>query len=169
MSASYRLERAGKQDRSTFDCGDATMNRYLAAQLSQDIRRNACKAFFIIDAVTDRLAGFYTLSAGAITRVLLPADLERGQARYVATPAALLGRLAIDLAYQGQGLGPVLLQDAASRSLIGDLGASVMLVDAKSPAARRFYLRLGFAPVIGQDDQLVISLVALQKSRNSMP
>ena len=61
-------------------------------------------------------------------------------------PVMVLGRLAVDRAYQGRGLGEGLLRDALLRTLqaaqIG--GIRAILVHAISEEAKRFYERHGF-------------------------
>ncbi len=60
----------------------------------------------------------------------------------------VLGRLAIDKAYKGAGLGTGLLRDAVLRTLqAADIASiRVLLVHAISDAAKRFYERHGFVP-----------------------
>jgi GNAT superfamily N-acetyltransferase len=59
----------------------------------------------------------------------------------------VLGRLAVDRAYQGRGIGRGLLRDAVVRILqaaeIG--GIRAILVHAISESAKRFYESCGFA------------------------
>ena len=61
-------------------------------------------------------------------------------------PAIILGRLAVDTEYQGQGVGAGLLQDATYRALnaANDIGARILLCHAIDGAARKFYLKYGF-------------------------
>ena len=63
-------------------------------------------------------------------------------------PVMVIGRLAIDSAYQGQGLGRALLRDAVLRALrAADIvGVRALLVHAISEEARGFYERWGFRP-----------------------
>ncbi len=74
------------------------------------------------DADPQRLAGFFALSAGSVNCADLPPDLAR-RLPYYPVPVALLGRLAIDTAFQGQGLGSILLADACRKVA----GASAVL------------------------------------------
>jgi GNAT superfamily N-acetyltransferase len=78
------------------------------------------------------------------------------------TPVSVmvLGRLAIDAAYQGHGLGRALLCDAILRTLqAADIaGIRAMLVHAISEAARRFYERCGFQPSPVDPMTLMITL-----------
>jgi GNAT superfamily N-acetyltransferase len=61
-------------------------------------------------------------------------------------PVMVLGRLAVDRAYQARGLGAGLLRDGILRTLqAAELGGiRAMLVHAISEEARRFYERHGF-------------------------
>ena len=58
----------------------------------------------------------------------------------------LLARLAVDLSWQGKGVGRALVRDAALRVLNAaeTIGIRGLLVHAISDEARAFYLALGF-------------------------
>jgi predicted GNAT family N-acyltransferase len=60
--------------------------------------------------------------------------------------ATLVGRLARDLSFRGQGIGELLLIDALKVSLIMSrkIGSVAVLVDAKDENAHRFYTGFGF-------------------------
>ncbi len=57
-----------------------------------------------------------------------------------------MGRLAVDLSMQGQGLGRYLLVDAMKRvqAAAASVGVYALLVDAKDDAAKNFYKKYGF-------------------------
>ena len=61
-------------------------------------------------------------------------------------PVIVLGRLAVHLDYERQGIGAGLLKDAVLRSLNAaeHIGVRAMLCHALSASAKRFYLRHGF-------------------------
>ncbi len=63
-------------------------------------------------------------------------------------PVILLGQLAVDLDYQGRGLGSDLLVDAARRALAAAdlIGARAIIVQAYDEQAKSFYERFGFRP-----------------------
>ena len=67
-------------------------------------------------------------------------------------PVALLGRLAVDRTFQGQGLGSILLVDACKRVAAASetLAVAALVVDAKSPTAAAFYRHFGFIELPGQ-------------------
>jgi ribosomal protein S18 acetylase RimI-like enzyme len=57
-------------------------------------------------------------------------------------PAALVGRLAVDLQHRNKRLGEMLLLDAMRRTLQSGLAAGVLVVDPKDEQAARFHYRL---------------------------
>ena len=80
-------------------------------------------------------------------------------------PAALLGRLAIDQAWQGRGLGSALLRDAILR-VVGaaeTIGVRALLVHAISEEAKAFYERWGFRPSAIEPMTLMITVEEAQK------
>lgn len=65
---------------------------------------------------------------------------------YLSLPTILLGRLAIDKSFQGQGLGKILLIDSLKRCLdtSDSIGAFAVIVDPLDQEAESFYEKYGF-------------------------
>ena len=65
-------------------------------------------------------------------------------------PVILLARLAVDQRAQGKGLGGHLLRDGITRSLdlSEKLGIHAIVVDAIDDAAKSFYVKYGFIPLL---------------------
>ncbi len=63
-------------------------------------------------------------------------------------PVAILARLAVDRAYQGQGIGRALFRDGARRVMqaADTIGIRGIVVHAISEEAQVFYQALGFDP-----------------------
>lgn len=106
----------------------------------------------------NQVVGYYAISAAAAHRVTVPsAKLRKGMPQEV--PLLLLGRLAVDAAFQGQGLGAALLADALRRCVMVSAIAGVrgLLAHAIDDEAVRFYLRHGFtaAPPLGERTMLM--------------
>lgn len=106
---------------------------------------------FVLVSQDNRLAGYYTLAAYGMRLDDIPPDMVKQLRlpRYDVIGATLLGRLARDLAFKGQGVGELLLIDALKRALYGSrvVAASVgVIVDAKNERAQRFYSEFGFMP-----------------------
>jgi predicted N-acetyltransferase YhbS len=80
-------------------------------------------------------------------------------------PVVLLGRLAIDRAWQGKGLGADLLRDAALRTVAAadSIGVRAMLVHAISQGAKTFYEKHGFRPSPVEPVTLMITIDEAQR------
>lgn len=100
------------------------------------------------------IAGYYTLSATALRLGDLPTETSRRLPRYPLVPATLLGRLAVDRRFRGQGRGRFLLADALFRAVRSEVASFAVVVDAKDEAARRFYERESFLPLPEQPIKL---------------
>ena len=152
------IEPLGKRhDRAAFSCGLPELDRYLARQAGQDVRRRIARVFVCTVEGTDTVLGFYTLSALAVDLSSLPEELSRKLPRHP-VPCALIGRLAVDQSVRGHGLGRMLLVDAIKRTMgVSDiLAIHAVIVDAKNNVAKRFYEAFGFTPM--QDDPMRLFL-----------
>ena len=154
----FRIERLRKQPRKDFDCGVEALNGYLVAQANQEMRRCYSTCFVLVEVATGKVAGYYTLSASSIPLTGLSQELVKRLPRYPAVPVARVGRLAIDRAFHGRGLGSALIHDALLRASFSEVAAYAMVVDAKDEAAARFYERLGFIRLVSQPLHLFLPI-----------
>ena len=160
----YGIVPLDKQPRDGFECGSEALNRYLARQAGQDVRKRVAACYIAMAVETDEIAGFYTLSAAQIDFSALGDDWTKRMPRYPDVPAVRLGRLAIDLRHQGKGLGSTMLVDAVRRILDADIAAAMVVVDAKDENAARFYLHHGFRRDIDDDRRLMAPVLQLAKA-----
>ena len=130
-------------DRAAFHSDSTPLNRYLREQAGQDMRRRVA-ACFVALADYQRIAGYYTLASASVLLADLPADVGRKLPRYPTVPAVRMGRLAVDQAFKGQGLGGALLADALTRAARAEIAAYALVVDAKNETAAAFYRHHGF-------------------------
>ena len=130
-------------DRSAFDSGSGPLDRYLREHATQDVRRRVA-ACFVALADGQRIAGYYTLASASLLLADLPPSIGKKLPRYPSVPAVRMGRLAVDLAFKGRGLGGALLADALDRAVRSEIAAYAMMVDAKDDAAAAFYRHHGF-------------------------
>ena len=142
--APFRIELLDQHDRTEFDCGMPPLNDYLQSRASQDLRRRISMCYVAIENDTDMLAGYYTLSATGIAMTDLPDKTTKRLPRYPTVPAVLVGRLAVDVDFQGRRLGGALLIDALKRTDDAGIAAFAMIVDAKDDDAVAFYEHFGF-------------------------
>jgi len=154
----------GTHDRATFNSDSEPLNRYLQHQVTQDIRRRAA-ACFVALADPTRIAGYYTLASASLLLADLPASTRKKLPRYPTVPAVRMGRLAVDQAYQGQGLGGALLADALDRAARAEIAAYALLVNAKDDAAAAFYRHHGFIALPNSPLALFLPLATIQLTR----
>lgn len=142
------VEPIGKHhDRGDFSCGYEALDQYLQKQATQDARRMVA-APFILTRESDRktVIGYYTLSAFGVALQDLPNEVVKKLPAYPIVPVTLLGRLALDHRYRGQGLGEFLLVDALKRALkqSSQIAAAAVVVDAIDDKSAGFYRHFEF-------------------------
>ena len=137
-----------KRQRRQFDCGEPSLNEWLATRARQSLASRDAVTYLLIDSSTDApcIAGYYAMSSGSIARKDVPATVARRAPERI--PAVLLGRFAIDVAYQGQGLGADLFAMALRQAVEAGalIGARVLFLYAVSEQAREFSLHHDFDP-----------------------
>jgi GNAT superfamily N-acetyltransferase len=152
-----------EHDRTDFCSGSEPLDRYLRERANQDFKRYVATPFVLYDLELKRIAGYYTLAATGIQFEDLPEVMRKKLPRYPMVPAILLGKLAVDERYQGQGLGAFLLVDALLRSLMNEIVAAAVVVDAKDDAARAFYEYHNFVSFAGQPLRLFLPMTLIAK------
>lgn len=133
--------------KSDFSCGKEMLDRYLHKQANQDVKRKLSVCFVINDESTNLIKGYYTLSNNSIPLELVPIQIQKKLPKsYESIPTTLLGRLAIDNRFQGQGVGKLMLIDALKRSyeLSKTVGSFAVVVDPIDQDAENFYDKYGF-------------------------
>jgi GNAT superfamily N-acetyltransferase len=123
-------------DVGAFDCGNDLLNDWLRDQALRSEGRSA-RAYVVKDGA--RVAGYYSLATGGVARESVARKIRQGLPRLV--PVMVLGRLAVDLMYQGRGIGRGLLKDALLRTLqvSREVGVRALLVHAIGGEAKKFY------------------------------
>jgi len=135
-----------KHSKENFTCGKEMLDNYLHVQAKQDVKRKLTACFILSDNEVT-VKGFYTLSNTSVNRDFLPESIiKKLPPSYKHLPATLLGRLAIDINYKGQGIGSNLLMDALKRSYHNSLQIPSMavIVDPLDEEAITFYNHFGF-------------------------
>ena len=156
-------------DRADFDCGEPQLTTYLQRLAGQQAQRDFSRTYVAEssssdgDEATRHIKGFYAISAGSIDFKNLPAGLKLP--RYP-VPVARMGRLAVDLRAQGQGVGAGLLAHAMqlSATLAKQIGVYALVVDAKHEAAAAFYARYGFQRFIDHELSLFLTTDVIRRA-----
>ena len=130
-----------EHDLGAFGSGGVSLDEWLRRRALHNQASGASRTYVACD--DDRIAGYYAVAASAVAPDAATGRFRRNMPDPV--PVAVLGRLAVDKAYQGQGLGRALFRDAARRVLAAadSIGIRGMLVHAISEDARAFYIGLG--------------------------
>jgi GNAT superfamily N-acetyltransferase len=133
----------GQHDRTSFECGEPSLNDWLARMALQQQTKNYARTRVAVesDAPTKILA-YYTLLAREIDTSQMPGSRKLPQR----LACVLLGRLAVDQSAQGRGLGRLLVLDAIARTraTIAEAAGIGLVVDALNERAAAFYRGLGF-------------------------
>lgn len=164
----YDVEPLGHDhDRTAFSCGVASLDHYLKEVAGQDQRRHVAAVFVLVERATRAIAGYYTLSAAAVELASLPDTTRRHLPRYPAVPATLIGRLAVNKAHQGRGIGGLLLISALERSLrqCAEVASALIVVDALDENAASFYRRFGFSPIPDEPNRFFMLMSTVATAR----
>ena len=152
-----------RHDAAAFDCGNELLNRWLTRYAGQSDRRDAARTFVVADA-HGSVRGYYALVAGQVQHERATTAVRKGQSRHFPIPVALLARLAVDVEYQGHGLGAALLRDALSRVQVASAEVAVraVVVHAIDDPAAAFYQRFGFRALAPTPRTLMVTLSELR-------
>jgi GNAT superfamily N-acetyltransferase len=139
-----------------FNSGEATLDEWLKKRARANLVSGASRVFVSVEE--NRVVGYYSLSPSSIVADIVPGRFRRNMPDPI--PVVLLGRMAIDKNWQGQGIGRSLFRDAAMRvsRAAEAIGGRGIIVHAISDAARKFYLALGFTECPHEPMTLVVTL-----------
>ena len=152
-----------KHDREAFDCGEEALNDFLRRYARKSHELGGAKTFLAIaDDDNKTILGFYSLCPAAIDYARTPDIVRRGLARHD-VPGFRLARLAVDRTVQGQGLGGQLLLAAGRRCLLAsaEVGGVLLVIDAKSDRAAKWYADYGAVPLPDAPMSLVLPLTTI--------
>jgi predicted N-acetyltransferase YhbS len=125
-----------------FTCGIPSLDEWLKRRALTNQNSGATRTF--VTCGDDLVVGYYALAAGSINVQSALGKFRRNMPDPI--PVVVLARLAIDISYQGQGLGRSLFRDAALRVVqaADPIGIRGIIVHAISAEAKDFYMALGF-------------------------
>lgn len=133
--------------KASFVCEEQSLTDYLKKHAGQDVKRRTALCFIHADN-DGTIKGYYTLSSGSVDRALLPEALGK-KMPYKNLPVTLLGRLARDTQFKGQGIGELLLADALKRAYqaSSEVASFAVVTDPINAKAAAFYSSFGFIPL----------------------
>lgn len=150
---------AEAHDASDFDSGEPALDEWLRRRAWSNLQAGASRTYVVCARGSLRVVGYFSVSMGQILASETTGAMRRNMPRFI--PAVTLGRLAIDRAWQGKGLGGVLLADAVDRSLRAstEVSARLVIVHAISDATEAFYRHHGFTRLPVETPTLALDLV----------
>lgn len=136
-----------------FKCGEHALDHFFKRYAYPNHEVGDCKAYVLAQDADPRVIGFYTISPCTVESALVAERLAPWGAPGRALPAFLLGRLAVQTAYQKRGFGPRLLHHALTQAerasrVVAGVG---LIVDAKNEKAVKFYADFGLSLLDGEN------------------
>jgi len=149
-----------RHDLAPFVSGVDSLDQWLKRRAAKNQVTGASRTYVASEG--KRVVAFYALASSAVTGSAATGSFRRNMPDPV--PVAVLGRLAVDRAWQGQGLGRAMVRDAYSRvgRAADAIGIRGMVVHALNDAAHNFYQRMGFDPSPRDPKLLMITLTDLK-------
>jgi len=150
-------------DVSEFSCGKPSLDHWLKTRALSN-QEKGFTAVLVVH-VEKRVVGYYGLAPTAVVPSVMPRAIRTGQPPDP-VPCLLLGQLAADEGWAGQGIGTGLVKHALQRCVQAAalIGGRALIVNAIDDEAARFWERRGFSP--SRDDPWVLfrSIAAIAAS-----
>lgn len=153
-------------DLHRFDSGNSVLDNWLEKKALRNEKNRASRTFVVCQE--HMVVGYYSLAVGSVRRDLVISRLRRNMPEPI--PVMILARLAVDLGWQGRGLGSDLLRDAILRTIQASelAGIKAILVHAIDQTAAQFYSSQGFHSSPINDLLLLLSLQEVMRSLGSV-
>ena len=168
----YNIEPLDDHDRAAFSCGNASLDRYIREQASQDVKRGLASVF-VITAKDDpkTVLAYYTLSSRELKLEQIPDDIAKKAGKYGHVGVTLLGRMAVVEKCKGTGLGALTLLNALDKSLLAsrDVASWAVFVEAIDNDAANFYRKYGFIELPEDKLKLFLPMKTIAKSFSASP
>ncbi len=151
-----------RHDLESFASGDDSLDSWLRRRALRNQASGASLTFVACEG--RRIVAYYALASSAVTADAAPGRFRRNMPDPI--PVVLLGRLAIDRAWQGKGYGRALVRDAGLRVVqaADAIGIRGVIAQALSLEAKALYERVGFSPSPIDGMTLMITLDDLKSA-----
>ena len=138
---------------AAFRCGKPALDHWLKTRALRNQQRGF--TVVMVSCVGKQVVGYYGLAPTAVAPDVLPRRIRTGQPPDP-IPCLLLGQLAVDQAYAGQGIGSGLLRHALNRCMKAAelIGGRAVLVNAVDQDAADYWRGRGFTP--SRDDAFTL-------------
>ena len=154
--AAIRIERvdADRHDRSSFCCGDLSLDRWLRDNASAASSTSGLRVEVASNG--NQVVGCYALSS---FQVEVGRAIGLSGSRHPPLPAILVSRLGVDIRWQRRGLGTSLMVHAIglANDAAPALDAALLVAHAESDPGTAFCTRFGFEPFRSRPGWLYLS------------
>lgn len=148
---------------SEFNSGNRILDDWLRRKALYNERNNASRTF--VTCSDEHVIGYYSLAVGSVDRPSAISRVRRNMPDPI--PVMVLARLAVDLSWQGHGIGSDLLRDAILRTInVSEMaGIKAIIVHAIDQQAAKFYQERGFkeSPIL----ELML-MISVQEARQAL-
>jgi len=129
-------------DFGDFDCGEPSLNAFLTEHLIRQHGGRILRGYLLKER-----------SGSCFEKAMLPSKTQQRRIPYSNVPSVTLGRLAVHKELQGNEWGTTLVTHAMRVVYLASqaVGVHGIFVDALNERAKRFYLKLGFIPLAGEN------------------
>jgi predicted N-acetyltransferase YhbS len=135
---------AADDDTAAFDCGRDALNHWFRRHAWRNQELGVSRTTVVCEVQTGSIVGYVSLSTAQVERAWLPKAQQRN--RPDPLPAILLGQLAVDLRWQGQGIARSLMLHALTTTvrLSEEVGCFCVLTHPLDDHVRALYAAFGF-------------------------
>lgn len=135
---------AAEDDTTGFDCGRDALNHWLRRHAWRNQQSDVTRTSVVCDPLAGSIVGYVSLCAAHVERAWLPRAQQRN--RPDPLPAVLLGQLAVDVRWQGQGVARSLMSFALATAVrfSQDVGCFCVLTHPLDDGVRTLYRSFGF-------------------------
>ena len=146
----------------SFSSGVESLDHWLKRRALKNQATGASRTFVACEG--RHVLAYYALASSAVTTNAASGRFRRNMPNPI--PVVVFGRLAVDKAWHGKGVGRALVRDAGLRVIqaADTIGVRGMIVHALSPEAKQFYMRLGFDLSPLDPMMLMVTLADLKAS-----
>jgi GNAT superfamily N-acetyltransferase len=150
-----------------FVSGESALDDWLRRRARANQVSGATRTYVVCNET--RVIAYYAIASGAVSAESAAGRFKRNMPDPI--PVAVLARLAVDREWQNQGLGRILVRDAALRvaHAADTIGIRGIVVHAISETAKDFYIKLGFEPSPREPMLLLITLADIRAILSGNP
>ena len=172
MKLGFELLDRKKHSLKNFDCGKAVMNAYLKQFAFKNQKLKISKTWVVLDEEEEKLnlksnvVAYFTLTAQHTESKLFS---DKKLPNYP-VPITLLARIAVDLNFQGKGVGKEVLFIALKKSLqlaTEGLASYAVIIEVLDDKALAFYKKFSFLKKLDNSNhRLYVSMETLEEMFN---